>query len=370
MQIFTCPQCGKKYKVPENAAGKKVRCKNCQHVSRVPQDDTTIPLAEEPDFFSQAAAAAERASATASMASLSATGLDSDAVSPEVDRSAAEDAEYYVRTGREEDLRPGTRSFWGDVVWSFLFITQPNNIIMFGFIWIIFLIREVVGIIGLVGCLRVVIDLILTGWIYAYYLNCIKEMASGEDDLPKLTLTDGWLDDIIIPFFQYIGTWAVLMLPAVIYVIAVGVAAKGGLLLALLTLNGTGFTAIAGAVLVPLLILVGLGLFLWPIVILAVALGGLTTVYRVDLILATVFRTLLPYLATFLLVVAASVAQVVVNVAIASGGASNTTTLLSANKVVLMLLGLGATAYFNLATMRIVGLYYRHFKHRFAWTWE
>jgi hypothetical protein len=256
------------------------------------------------------------------------------------------------------------------VGWSFLFIAQPNNIIMFGFIWMLFIIREVIGAIALVSCLQTVASFILTGWIYAYYLNCIKEMASGEDDLPKLTLTEGILDDIIIPFFQYIGTWVVLMLPAVVYLVAVGVAAKAGLVLSLLTLDAAGFSAIAGTVLVPFLILVGIGIFLWPIVILAVALGGMTSVYRIDLILATVFRTFLPYLATFLLVAAAFVAQVAVNAAIASGGTGTMTARLSANKLVLMLLGLGATAYFSIATMRIIGVYYRHFKHRFAWSWE
>jgi predicted Zn finger-like uncharacterized protein len=368
MQVFTCPQCGKKYKIPENAAGKKVRCKNCQHVSRIPKEDTTIPLAEEPDFFSQAAAAAERASATASMASLTASGFDAEDFSPDASRAAAEDAEYYVRAGREEDIRPAARSFWGDVGWSFLFIAQPNNIVIFAFIWIFFILRELVQFAG--PCLGGIASLILTGWILSFYLNCIKEMAGGEDDLPKIGLTEGILDDIVIPICQYVGTWLVLMLPAIAYLVVAGTMAGPGIVLSLLTLNITGISDIAGTVLGPFLILVGIGVFLWPIMILVVTLGGLSSVYRIDLILATVFRTFLPYLATCILVAAAFAAQVAVNAAIASGGVSKMTALLSANKLILMLLGLGATAYFSVATMRIIGLYYRHFKHRFAWSWE
>lgn len=369
MQVFTCPQCGKKYKVPENAAGKKVRCKSCQHVSRIPGgEDNTIPLADEPDFFSQAAAAAERASATASMASLTASGFDSDDFSPEADRAAAEDAEYYVRTGREEDIRPAARTFWGDVGWSFLFIAQPNNIVIFSFIWIFFIFRELVQFAG--PCLGGIASLILTGWIFSFYLKCITEMASGEDDLPKIGLTEGIAEDIIIPLFKYMGTWLVLMLPAIVYLIVASSMAGPGIILSLLTMDATGFTEIAGTVLVPFLILVGIGIFLWPIMILVVALGGMASVYRIDLILATVFRTFLPYLATCFLVAAAFAAQVAVNAAIMSGGINTMTAMLSANKLILMLLGLGATAYFSIATMRIIGLYYRHFKHRFAWSWE
>ena len=33
---FSCTDCGKAYRVPEEYAGKRVRCKGCQHVNTIP----------------------------------------------------------------------------------------------------------------------------------------------------------------------------------------------------------------------------------------------------------------------------------------------------------------------------------------------
>lgn len=36
MITFTCSQCNNKYSAPEEYAGKKVRCKNCEQVNVIP----------------------------------------------------------------------------------------------------------------------------------------------------------------------------------------------------------------------------------------------------------------------------------------------------------------------------------------------
>jgi len=33
-------------------------------------------------------------------------------------------------------------------------------------------------------------------------------------------------------------------------------------------------------------------------------------------------------------------------------------------------ISIGVTVYFDIVLMRLIGLYYHHFKDRFAWSWE
>ena len=98
--------------------------------------------------------------------------------------------------------------------------------------------------------------------------------------------------------------------------------------------------------------------------LLVIAIGGFSSVWRIDLIVQTIVRTFLPYLAVCLLFGGAWALEykgqeLIVRV---TGGALRgfwLTTVLSAL----------VSAYFGIVGMWIVGLYYHHFKSRFAWSW-
>ncbi len=44
---FSCNECGKSYRVPDEYAGKRVRCKGCSQVTAIPQvEDITLGSGE------------------------------------------------------------------------------------------------------------------------------------------------------------------------------------------------------------------------------------------------------------------------------------------------------------------------------------
>ena len=185
----------------------------------------------------------------------------------------------------------------------------------------------------------------------------ILETANGEDRLPGLSLTEGWLDDIIIPFFKFLGASLLAVIPAVAVGVLVGLVVVGANVQDALDDPFGPAAAIFFA-------FIGVWALLWPIVLLVVAIGGITAVVRVDLMVVTVARTLLPYLAVCALVAGVGVLQFLAPqlAARVTGGASQA---LSVTGVITALL----QAYFGIVCMRIVGLYYHHFKKRFAWDW-
>jgi predicted Zn finger-like uncharacterized protein len=364
MATFTCPGCGAEYRLPEGAAGKKVRCHKCNHISRVPedtvllpQDDGPIPIADEPDdFMAEAAAAAARGHAGAP--------------APLATPHTSEEADGYVRTGRIPDQRGAGRTFWGDVGWSFCLLAQPGNMATFFIVWMIYLFAAAslwIPAFGRFWCVVGALQLLLNGWIMSFLLNCAAEAAAGEDDLPNMQISDGIVEDILIPIIKFLFASLLVLAPAALFMLAVGIVendVRGTLELA--ADPATGWEALETAVLVPFLLLLVMGVFLWPITILVLALGSVADAFRIDLIVRTVIGSFLPYLAVCLLVGAAVVAESLIETYFTGTGAG----AVKLGPIAAKLLILGLVAYFEIVTMRIIGLYYRHYKHRFAWEWE
>ena len=90
---------------------------------------------------------------------------------------------------------------------------------------------------------------------------------------------------------------------------------------------------------------------------LCVAMGGFSTLARYDLLVVTVLKSLPVYVLTagavFVALSRNYLLAAVVDVLGILGGA------------VLIAIGL----YLEIVAMRMIGLYYHHFKHRFAWSW-
>ncbi|UCG17287.1 MAG: hypothetical protein JSV19_04490 [Phycisphaerales bacterium] len=362
MAKFTCPGCGTHYRLPEGAAGKRVRCKKCGKITQIlDDDDGPIRLAGEPDdFFAEAAAAASRGGPAATADSPGMGYPSADSAS-----HAVAEADALVAAGRISDTRPAGRTFWSDVGWSFLFITQPGNVVTFVIIWLLYIAGPIVRF---SGCIGIAASLILAGWICSFLLKCVVEAASGEDDLPKLTLTEGFMDDILVPLFKVLVTLVVLFVPPLAYLVFISILASDRSSF-IATGLGDPITLLSteGMIALPYALLMAAAIYLAPIALLVVALGGVLDLFRIDLIVRTITQTFLPYLATFAFLAGAIMlfkgARWVISAA--AGG-----TTFGANAVVLGLLGSALTAYFDISVARIIGLYYRHYKHRFAWQWE
>jgi predicted Zn finger-like uncharacterized protein len=364
MSTFTCPGCNARFRLPPGAEGRKVRCTKCGHVSQVPAREEhagPISLAGEPDdFLAEAAAAAARSREPA-------PGSQSVVHDPAAsDPRVLEEAEEMVRAGRVSDRRAPGRGFWADVGWNFLFVTTPGNAITFLILWAMLGAREIVIFAPCVGLLAYII---LTGYVWSFLLNCVSEAASGEDDLPALRFTEGVWEDIILPILKFSGVSLLLAVPPMTYLFFALRLQSQGLANALPTIFSP-ISSVGGsgvAVVVPFFLLCAASLLLWPIAILVVAIGGMTDLFRLDLIVRTVIRTFVPYLTIFLLVAAAFGMKVGIALLMdrASGAGS-----IQVDSLVVGILALGVQIYFDIVTMRIIGLYYRHFKDRFAWSWE
>ncbi len=118
--------------------------------------------------------------------------------------------------------------------------------------------------------------------------------------------------------------------------------------------------------------LVCLGVALWPMVVLCVALGGFESLYRVDLIALTIIRTLPAYVLTLALMFGAIVLLRVLGTGTAVNAVSRDSATSGGaigSSVLVHILTVGLSVYLDIVLMRLIGLYYHHFKGRFAYDW-
>jgi hypothetical protein len=263
------------------------------------------------------------------------------------------------------------RGFASDVLWTFLFPASPRNLIAFATIWGILVIAPLFLCIRYIGWF---VWLVVMGWYCAFRFEVLASAAGGERDLPDVEFSSEHVADYAGAFVQWVGSWIVVLLPALIHVV---VAIQQGRLMAwtvLLMLFGglptilqeSTTNAVFGA-------LVYLGIFLWPIVILCIALGGFPTLYRLDLILLTIIKTFPVYVLTLALMAAAVLAQMgLLEVAGIGVTGQNRPSVggVAGGAILLHILTSGLQVYLDIVLVRLIGLYYHHFKSRFAWTWD
>ena len=357
MPRLTCA-CGAKYNFDESATGKKGRCKKCNRVFTIlpDEDDGPIPLADDDAFDTELKQAAGRAKTRTPVHRVSAGGTGS---LPVVRDMPVGDPSVPL-------VAPPTpaRGYWGNVGWTFLFPTSINNLIIFFFMWGILCVSGI--LLSAAGCLGWVGQLVILGWYSAFRFETIAQAAAGEEDLPSLAFAGGILDGIVIPLLKWIGSWAIVLLPVgVCLAIMIRAGTFSSNQLGQLSVGGIGaMMQIAIAMeLIALALLSVLALFIWPMVVLCVALGGFNSLSRVDLIVSTIIKTFPAYLFTAAMVVGTGVLDGVLSAWLGSGW-------LSSGKAILVeALLIGASLYLELVAMRLIGLYYHHFKHRFAWSW-
>jgi len=259
------------------------------------------------------------------------------------------------------------RSYASDVLWTFLFPTTISNLITWVAIWIAMSLTEL-------ACFFWPLQLVVFAWYSAFRFAVIESAAGGETEIPFYSFSKDFVAETIASFFKWIGSWAVVMLPAMAYLIYIAyTGAVSGqqvfdcLTGGLVTLLQPGNISLA---ILPLLVVIGV--FLWPMVVLCVALGGFESLYRLDLIILTIIKSIGPYILTivlmFLAVVAQEQLQTVTGVAIAGRTAPTVSGVLGSG-MLLAILAIGLEVYFDIVLMRLIGMYYHHFKHRFAWDW-
>lgn len=244
-------------------------------------------------------------------------------------------------------MSSGIGAYLADCARSAAFIGETGNLISFLMLALLAAFGELVAMMPAFFCLVAfiiwVVTFIVNGLICAYMFNVVINAASGEESLPDIGLTGDWVDDIIVPFFKFLATWLIALIPFFIYMQSIGW--SGG------TTEGYVIT-------------LGIGVISWPMIMLIAAIGTIDCFLRPDQIVMTIVRTFVPYLVTLLATGFAFginlLLQFGLEGAIASMGGNRWAAL-----TVLWLLNL----YLTIVAMRCIGLYYHHFKDRFAWSW-
>lgn len=383
MSVAVCPGCGARYCVPDNAAGKRTTCKRCGQSFRIPE--AVAVSAPPPVGAPPAPPAGPSGAGLLELESLAA----GQAVAPPVRAAASATASsaptaVWSRAGAPSSGEVGAasdsssyRDYFLDIGRSLLLFRGAGNLATFFVIWLIVVMSEYLAMLGF-ACLPGLAALVLICWYVSYQLNVVLAAAGGEEDLPAPAFISGWVDDIIIPLLRMLGAHLMARLPAAILLASAaahygaGFSDLFGPILwfvfgnydLLLRFPDGPVQATAGAALV-------FGLFLWPMFVLIVAAGSLFDLRRLDLILETVIRAFPAYL------IAAVVVWVSTGVALASSALLTAAGLTGVrfgqiNWSMLLVLPLGLAliqVYTTLVAMRTIGLFYHHFKHKFAWSW-
>jgi hypothetical protein len=325
--IWTC-RCGARYRVSPAQTEKKLRCKKCGYSEQIAAKGP-LPLAgDEP-------------SSTAPI-------------------QFPADHDVIIEESEPPHPSPANRrTFGADVASSLVLPIEPQNLPAFAIctffnllaLGLVHSVTQVVmwGNISILNFVLSIVGVAAFAWLFAYYMRIIAEVADDDDDLPT-TMTGSVYDVILKPFFTFLTTWFCLLLPA-IALVYLGLYCD--MYVPRLWFQATLVFAVA----------------MWPMAILCVSIGGIGIFTRADLILYTVFSTFLPYTIVWLLLLLTGACGYGLFRLLASEVAGRTP-LLSRHFLAGLALLAMATTFLSIVAMRVIGLYYRHFKHRFAWSWE
>ncbi|MBN2560040.1 MAG: hypothetical protein JXQ75_03825 [Phycisphaerae bacterium] len=249
----------------------------------------------------------------------------------------------------EQRLKEG---FWADAFASFSYpFTCGSNAAMFLVISLIALLYIPLGMVGRFG---IVGHFVVTGWLCALYLSVVHDTASGSNDLPGIKVENGVVDGLLIPAVRYLGAFGVPMAPAAFLSIALS------------------FNLVPGWLgsLSPILWIVGA--FFIPLSLLLFSFDAVNAILRIDLVFRTIARTLIPYLTMWIMLL-------IVGIAYAISISPSFLAKIGLQSLIppLPSLGVGGEmvfiilkVYLTVVAMRIVGLYYLHFRKRFAFVME
>lgn len=383
MLVAVCPGCGARYRVPATAAGKRTTCKRCGQAFRI-SDTSAASVPTVPPAASPADSERVRLS---DLESLSA----GEVVAPPTGPAQAPPlgavpawggAGVSLNARHEAAVTPPAagayKAYVRDVVRSLAFPIHGGNLVTFAIVCLVVGGASLFAGLAIVCILTLIAALILHGWYLSFQLNVVLGAAAGEDELPSLSLTGGWVDDILRPFVRMLAAKVMTRVPAAVLLVTAtrhygadfadlvgpGLLFLFGDMRLLLGFPDGEVQVVAGGLLV-------IGLFLWPMFVLIVAAGSMLDLRRLDLIVETVGRALPAYLIAAVIVWLNAAVSFVAGVAIMAAGLAQVMTkgadvswLLALPLVVAVV-----DVFTTIVAMRAIGLFYHHFKHKFAWSW-
>jgi predicted Zn finger-like uncharacterized protein len=360
MLIAQCPACHARYKVPDEVAGRRAKCKKCGQPFQVPEPP--------PD------------SGRLSLTAITPPGEGS-TVRLRVDKpQRTAKAEKGVRLrGEAEEKQEAAPGVWGpfirDLASCLWAPVRPVNLPPFLIAWFLLTIAKP-GLWSFLICAPVGLAIwaIINGWYLSFQFNTAVNATDGKAELPTFTFGSGFVDDVLVPLLKMVLTQLGALLPAIIYVAAVILARGGSLDYAQGVGPGVGplniylaavGSADGGAAPMVALALLAVGLTVWPILVLATAVGGAPAAFRFGTMARGLVRTVPAYALVLLTVYAAAAVGIVMGMAL--GRSLPDTSEANVTRIVVYpaLIAL-ADVYLTIIATRALGLYYHHFKQKLA----
>jgi ribosomal protein S27E len=194
-------------------------------------------------------------------------------------------------------------------------------------------------------CVNYISFVVVWGWLLGFYLNIVYETAYDIDNLPEIYLGTSitFLLYIIKPLLIFLFAMAVVQVPFIV---------------AFVILRSPDLAAQdSWRAEIVLHALLALGLFLFPVAVLTMAVGKDFTLLRPDYLLAPIVRAFKPYLAVGGLLIAAGVLEMQTQQYVGQN-------FLAASGHLMLNLAVQVVA---IMAMRSIGLFYRHYSCYFAW---
>jgi len=246
-------------------------------------------------------------------------------------------------------IQEARHSFWVDLTLAFVYPFQSlGNALTFIGLSLLCLLGFGLSLMP-GGFLFYMASFTIYGWFCAYYMSVVTDTSAGSAALPGIRLEGGWWDDVLRPGLLFILAQVIVFGPALSLI----------------------FFADA---LWPGVIYFACALFLWPMMILLLSLSDVSALVRLDLIALTILRSLPAYLLiTFLLVVVTATEYVLpMLILLTANGTLNLKlpAILEAPPLAFAVIRELFSFYLATVSMRLIGLYYLHFKHKFAFEFE
>ncbi|UCD27777.1 MAG: hypothetical protein JSV03_11815, partial [Planctomycetota bacterium] len=334
-------ECGANIRLPDNAVGRQAKCKTCGAIFTVPVDS----ISEDEPHWLDEFAKDETDSGDQSPVMMPDSPHQQIQHIPEPPPAeeppvADEDLAYEDRDWIIAPEKP----FWNDLMESFVFFMYPANLITLMFITFIHCLTLIIPTGTFFTLLSFLIfwgiKVFVYGYLCTFFMTVIVETAAGEDELPTVIITD-FFDQTVMAFFRFIGSWALVLLPAILFSY---VTWKMG--------YGISWYMVR--------ILVIIGIFFWPVVVLCVAIGGgfrglwphviMRTVLSAPLAYLAIWATLL--VAAWLMALPATEFYDAIVQKLSPGGMSTKTIYL------LALVNIILSTYAMIVAMRVIGLFY------------
>ena len=297
---FYCPNCDALIAFDSKHAGKRARCTTCGQIFVIPSKDSEKPKK----------------------------------IKPKIEKSEPEPGFY--------------RAVFLDS-WKLFFNTENAASLVFVIAVVCFKF-----FLSPMMCCGYITFVVVWGWLLAFYLNIIYETAFEIDQLPQIhfatssTLAEAaYLLYIIKPFLIFFFTMFIVQLP---FIIALKLLQDKGLTYQNMWQAQTGLHLLLQTLFI-------LGLFLFPMAVLTIAVGKDLTLLRPDYILLPIFRAPVSYIVVVALLVAACVLEMQTTQYDYSGFT------ITARRLALNL----AVQVIAIIAMRSIGLFYRHYSCHLKW---